>query len=198
MTDKSARRAHNQDWLAADFGPPARWRWVAYQLLKNVFARCRGSVHCYDRAASTTGQSGSPAPEPAFVANAPLAARSRKFPCRRARRVGRRARCVPQVVRRASGRYRDGLHPDPASRSDPCQHDGRSAGRPYDDQGPAGRRRDADRAGTCLHHSAGRLSLDPRRRIASLGAARAPRRAPAVRLLPAFVGGKNSASARSA
>src|SRR5215472_6591215 len=49
---------------------------------------------------------------------------------------------------------------------------------------------DAARARAYLSHSAGCLSLDPRRCPATLGTVGASRRAPAVRLLPTLVGGR--------
>ena len=85
---------------------------------------------------------------------------------------------------------RHGLHPRPASRSDPRKHDGGSAGRPHVDDRAAGGGWHADRARPPLCHSARNLSFRRRRRPASFAAPGASRRAPAVRFPAAFAGGR--------
>ena len=113
----------------------------------------------------------------------------RGLPGRWNRRLGGRARCLQEARGGAARRQRHGLHPGPASRSDPREHDGGPAGRPHGDDRAAGSGRDADRARPPLCHPARDLSVCRRRRPAPLAAPGAARRAPAVRLPAALAGG---------
>ena len=57
------------------FQPSVRFGFIAYRFLKNICARCRWSVHRHERAGFATDRSSSPAGEPAAIARPDLAAR---------------------------------------------------------------------------------------------------------------------------
>ena len=118
---------------------------------------------------------------------------SSSWPCRlrgcRNRRLGGRPRRLQKARERAASQQRHGLHPGPASRSDPRKHDGGPAGRPHVDDRAAGNRWNADRARPPLCHSPRNLSLRRQWRAASVATSGASRRAPAVRFPAALAGG---------